>query len=129
MSRADRAIELYVRFNHYLKDIGSEPAPLVQVQDNLGRLHIEDTWPPEDMTRHAMPFTTWERASGEVVDQPGNEIVYEHPGFAEEVHISGASELRLTVQPTGNGGQICARPEDAIDGLRPGMCHHGSALP
>ena len=49
MSRMDWAVELYGWFNYYLKDIGEEPEPMVQIQTHDGKWHVEETWPPEDM--------------------------------------------------------------------------------
>ena len=50
MSRMDWAVELFGWFQYYLKDIGDEPEPMVQIQTNDGQWHVEETWPPEDMT-------------------------------------------------------------------------------
>ena len=50
MSRMDWAVELYGWFQYYLKDIGEEPEPMVQIQTHDGQWHVEETWPPEDMT-------------------------------------------------------------------------------
>ena len=50
MSRMDWAVELYVWFEYYLKGIGDEPEPMVQIQTHDGQWHVEETWPPEDMT-------------------------------------------------------------------------------
>ena len=49
MSRMDWAVELYGWFNYYLKDIGEEPEPMVQMQTHDGKWHVEETWPPSDM--------------------------------------------------------------------------------
>ena len=47
MSRMDWAVELYGWFNYYLKDIGEEPEPMVQIQTHDGKWHVEETWPPK----------------------------------------------------------------------------------
>ena len=44
MTRMDWAVELYAWFNYYLKDIGEEPEPMVQIQTNDGQWHVEKTW-------------------------------------------------------------------------------------
>ena len=43
MSRMDWGVELFGWFNYYLKDIGQEPEPMVQIQTNDGKWHVEDT--------------------------------------------------------------------------------------
>lgn len=120
MSRADWAIEMFVWLEHYLKGIGPEPGPLVQIQDNLGRWHVADTWPPAEVRRERVPLSAWDHISGTVVDQPNNNIVLEHAGFGDELHLSGVPELELRVTPAGNGGQICALLEDSTEDLRLG---------
>ncbi|GIS43663.1 MAG: hypothetical protein Ct9H90mP16_07330 [Candidatus Poseidoniales archaeon] len=50
MTRMDWAIELWNWFEYYLKGVGEEPEAHVQIQTNDGKWHVEETWPPEDMT-------------------------------------------------------------------------------
>ena len=50
MTRFDWAVELFPWFEYYLKGIGDEPESYVQMQRNDGRWHIEETWPPEDVS-------------------------------------------------------------------------------
>ena len=63
----DWAVELFGWFNYYLKDIGEEPEPMVQIQTNDGRWHVEETWPPEDALTLLQDLESdWSGASGTV---------------------------------------------------------------
>ena len=119
MSRMDWAIELYNWFGYYLKGEGEEPEAHVQMQTHDGRWHVEETWPPADMTWNV---TTLDEATA-----VGNWVSvttttsFSMPVNEEEIHISGMPTLHLSVRPgTCNGGQIFATMRDAETGLRLG---------
>ncbi len=119
MSRMDWAIELYNWFNYYLKGIGDEPDAYVQIQTNDGKWHVEDTWPPEDLS--------WLDIGLDQADAQGNWVsatistTFVVPASEEEIHISGLTRLHLSVQPgLCNGGQIFATMYDETTGLRLG---------
>ena len=121
MSRMDWAVELYGWFNYYLKDIGDEPEPMVQIQTNDGRWHVEDTWPPEDVELLLQDLSTeWNGASG-TVNGLGSSFSMTSSVFEEETHISGLPTLHLDVTTQlCNGGQIFATMYDDTSNLRLG---------
>ncbi|MEE2812766.1 MAG: CocE/NonD family hydrolase [Candidatus Thermoplasmatota archaeon] len=119
MSRMDWAIELYVWFEYYLKGIGEEPSPQVQIQTHDGRWHVEETWPPEDITWNltsldmAIGEGTWVSASSSAT------ILMDE--LTEDIHISGLPTLHLAVSArTCNGGQIFATMYSDLTGVRLG---------
>ena len=119
MTRMDWAIELWNWFEYYLKGIGEEPEAHVQIQTNDGKWHVEETWPPEDMTWELHDLTEWEGSTGVVNSNGGITIV--SPTFEEEVHLSGLPTLHLDVTTRGcNGGQIFATLNDGTTGMRLG---------
>ena len=119
MTRMDWAIELWNWFEYYLKGIGEEPEAHVQIQTNDGKWHVEETWPPEDMTWELHDLTEWEGSTGVVNSNGGITIV--SPTFEEEVHLSGLPTLHLDVTTRGcNGGQIFATLNDETTGMRLG---------
>ena len=121
MSRMDWAVELYQWFNYYLKDIGEEPKPMVQIQTNDGRWHVEETWPPEDMTWVLQDISSdWEGASG-TVNGLGSSVTITSGVFEEETHVSGLPTLHLDVTTQAcQGGQIFATMYDDTANLRLG---------
>ena len=115
----DWAIELWNWFEYYLKGIGDEPEAHVQIQTNDGKWHVEDTWPPEDLSWDYQDLSKWQGADGVVNTNSAISIV--SPAFEEEIHISGLPTLHLEVNTRGcNGGQIFATLWDETDGLRLG---------
>ena len=119
MTRMDWAIELWNWFEYYLKGLGEEPEAHVQIQTNDGKWHVEETWPPEDMTWELHDLTEWEGSTGVVNSNGGITIV--SPTFEEEVHLSGLPTLHLDVTTRGcNGGQIFATLNDETTGMRLG---------
>ena len=50
MSRMDWAIEIFNWFEYWLKGVGDETESYVQMQTHDGRWHLEETWPPADIT-------------------------------------------------------------------------------
>jgi len=117
MSRMDWAVELYGWFNYYLKDIGEEPEPMVQIQTHDGKWHVEETWPPEDMTWWPVPLDSTEGAGGTV--NANNQRTFTLPALEQPAHISGLPTLHLSVNTLAcQGGQIFATMY--ADGLRIG---------
>ena len=117
MTRFDWAVELFPWFEYYLKGIGDEPESYVQMQRNDGRWHIEETWPPEDLSILQVP------------GDGGNQRVSSTSGGFEitleisdgPIHISGLPTLHTDVS-TGlcNGGQLFVTMKDGESGLRLG---------
>ena len=117
MTRFDWAVELFPWFEYYLKGIGDEPESYVQMQRNDGRWHIEETWPPEDLSILQVP------------GDGGNQRVSSTSGGFEitleisdgPLHISGLPTLHTDVS-TGlcNGGQLFVTMKDGESGLRLG---------
>ena len=117
MTRFDWAVELFPWFEYYLKGIGDEPESYVQMQRNDGRWHIEETWPPEDLSIL------------QVSGDGGNQRVSSTSGGFEitleisdgPLHISGLPTLHTDVS-TGlcNGGQLFVTMKDGESGLRLG---------
>ncbi|MEE3083156.1 MAG: CocE/NonD family hydrolase C-terminal non-catalytic domain-containing protein, partial [Candidatus Thermoplasmatota archaeon] len=119
MTRMDWAIELWNWFEYYLKGVGNEPEAHVQIQTNDGKWHVEETWPPEDVSWDYQDLSKWAGADGIVNANTAISIV--SPAFEEEVHLSGLPTLHLEVNTRGcNGGQIFATLWDETDGLRLG---------
>ena len=107
MSRMDWAVELYGWFNYYLKDIGEEPEPMVQMQTHDGKWHVEETWPPADMEWWSVPLDGAEGTGGTVNSQ--NQRSFTLPALEQDTHISGMPTLHLSVNTQAcNGGQIFA---------------------
>ena len=121
MTRMDWAVELFQWFNYYLKDIGEEPEPMVQIQTNDGRWHVEETWPPEDMNWLLQDISSeWDGASGTVNGQ-GSSVTITSGIFEEETHVSGLPTLHLDVSTQAcQGGQIFATMYDDTANLRLG---------
>ena len=117
MSRMDWAVELYGWFNYYLKDVGEEPEPMVQIQTHDGKWHVEETWPPEDMEWWDVPLDSVEGTGGTV--NVNNQRSFSLPALEDDVHISGMPTLHLSVNTLAcNGGQVFATMY--ADGLRVG---------
>ena len=117
MSRMDWAVELYGWFDYYLKDIGEEPEPMVQIQTHNGKWHVEETWPPEDMEWWPITLDGAEGAGGTV--NTNNQRSFTLPPLEEGIHISGMPTLHLSVNTLAcQGGQVFATMY--ADGLRVG---------
>ena len=121
MTRMDWAVELFQWFNYYLKDIGNEPEPMVQIQTNDGRWHVERTWPPEDMTWNMQDIgTTWS-TTGTTVNGQGASVTLVSEPLTELTHLSGLPTLHLDVTTQAcQGGQIFATLYDNENDLRLG---------
>ena len=120
MSRMDWAVELFGWFQYYLKDIGDEPEPMVQIQTNDGQWHVEETWPPEDMTWLMQEIGTEWLGDG-VVNGLGGSVTLTSPQYEDALHISGLPTLHVDVSTQAcNGGQIFATMYDDTTNLRLG---------
>ena len=121
MSRMDWAVELYQWFNYYLKDIGDEPEPMVQIQTNDGRWHVERTWPPEDMNWSLEEIGTDWSITGTTVNGFGSTVTLTSDELSDLIHISGLPTLHLDVATQScQGGQIFATLYDNTNDLRLG---------
>ncbi|MDP7001622.1 MAG: CocE/NonD family hydrolase [Candidatus Poseidoniaceae archaeon] len=119
MSRMDWAIELFNWFEYWLKGVGDETESYVQMQTHDGRWHLEETWPPEDMTWELDNLNDWSGQQGTV--NANGALSFVSPPFEDEIHLSGLPTLHLEVQTLGcNGGQIFATLWDETIGLRLG---------
>ena len=87
MTRMDWAVELYQWFNYYLKDIGEEPEPMVQIQTNDGKWHLENTWPPEDMAWNMQEIGTSWSITGTTVNAQGSSVTLVSEELTELTHI------------------------------------------
>tara|TARA_B100001113_G_C21121244_1_gene627496 strand:+ start:2534 stop:4453 length:1920 start_codon:yes stop_codon:yes gene_type:complete len=119
MTRMDWAIELWNWFEYYLKDSGQEPEAHVQIQTHDGMWHVEDTWPPEDLTWDLATLDTATAQGGVVSASSSATIIM--PELTEDIHISGLPTLHLSVTARNcNGGQIFATMYSDADDLRLG---------
>ncbi len=119
MSRMDWAIEIFNWFEYWLKGVGDETESYVQMQTHDGRWHLEETWPPADITWENHDIAEWESATGVVSATQAVNML--SPVFEDEIHISGLPTLHLDVNTRGcNGGQIFATLWDETIGLRLG---------
>lgn len=117
MTRFDWAVELFPWFEYYLKGIGEEPPSYVQMQRNDGRWHLEETWPPEDVSILEISADGGNQRVSST--SGGFEITLEISD--EPIHISGLPTLHTDVT-TGlcNGGQLFVTMKDGESGLRLG---------
>lgn len=120
MSRMDWAIELYNWFNYYLKGIGEEPSAIVQVQTNDGHWHVENTWPPEDLTWDTRKITSWDGGFVGTVSATQS-MTITSPPLESDMHISGLPRLHFNVRTNAcNGGQMFVTMYDGTTDLRLG---------
>ncbi len=118
-SRMDWAIELYNWFEFYLKGVGVEPEAHVQIQTHDGKWHVEETWPPADLSWWRSDLGAMQ-SNGEWVSITSSASITV-PSFEETTHISGMPTMHLSVSPgTCNGGQVFATMFDDETGVRLG---------
>lgn len=93
-------------FDQFLKerDTGILDAPRVQVQDDDGRWHHEDLWPPTDVARHVFRLT----ADGRLGDEGGEGTVSYHDGLGAPLYTV---QLPSTVEVAETPFQVVWRSE------------------
>jgi X-Pro dipeptidyl-peptidase len=83
-------------FDQFLKEVdtGILDAPRVQIQDDDGRWHHEQAWPPVDATRHVFKLT----AEGQLNDVGGTGTVSYHDGLGRgnEAQVPSAIDVEAT---------------------------------
>jgi predicted acyl esterase len=133
--RYDWAEDLLEWFTFYLKDEGPRPVLKVEVQDQLGRWRVEDTFPPQDASETPMAIP-----GAPVPVGPGSPRATFDLGALHEsapMVLSGHMYLMATVTPSGADGQIFFDVVDLDNESRRlafgtlGLRHHGpeAALP
>jgi predicted acyl esterase len=116
----DWAIELFNWFNYYLKGEGGEPGAVVQIQTNDGHWHVENTWPPEDITWKEYGLSSWDGGFLGTVSATQS-MTITSPPLENDLHISGLAKLHFNVRTTAcNGGQMFVTMYDGTDNLRLG---------
>lgn len=113
--RFDWAEDLKEWFDFYLKGIGPKPLLTVEVQDNIGRWRVEDTY-PTPVAEVAMDIED----GITVLDATGTEATYKLGMLDEErpVLLSGHIYLMASLTPEGTNGQIYFQVNDADSGRR-----------
>ena len=119
MTRMDWAVDLFWWFEYWLKGNGQMPELHVQMQRQDGRWHVEDTWPPEDMTWEEITLDE-ATGSGSTVSASSS-VTVTIPASDDDRFISGLPTLHLSAT-TGfcDGGQIFATMYDSTENLRIG---------
>ena len=113
--RYDWAEDLLEWFTFYLKGEGPQPVLKVEVQDNIGRWRVEDTYPPTDALELPLEI------EGPVAQvSPSSSYTYDLRPISEEAPtvLSGHMYLHAAVTPNGANGQIHYTVRDATSGLR-----------
>jgi hypothetical protein len=114
--RYDWAEDLLEWFDFYLKGQGPKPLLKVEVQDNIGRWRVEDTYPPTDVDEQAVAIP----GDMAVLDPSGSSVQYDLGviDVAAPVVLSGHMYLEAQVTPLGANGQVFYQVDDARTGLR-----------
>ena len=129
MTRWDWGQDLFEWFEYYLQERGSKPDLNVQVQRHDGLWRVEDTYPLQDTEKIVIEDFKADCKSlvGNwwpiVFNCPIDETAYvnlSHPGFDNDVHISGMATLHVDVTASGDFGQIFATIYDDTDNVRLG---------
>ena len=118
MSRMDWAVDLFDWFEYWLKGNGDMPELHVQMQRNDGKWHVEDTWPPKDMTWEEITLDE-ATTDGSVVSANSQVSISIAPSDSDRF-ISGLPTLHLSVTARCDGGQIFATMYDSTENLRIG---------
>ena len=113
--RFDWAEDLKEWFDYYLKGEGPKPVLKVEVQDNIGRWRVEDTYPPVDVAETALAIP----GDAAVIDA-GQSATYDLGAVSADTatHFAGHLYLMAAVTPTGPNGQVHFTVRDAESGLR-----------
>lgn len=111
--RMDWAQDLLEWFTYYLKEEGTQPELVAEVQDNLGGWHLYDQWPPA--TDDYLNFDL--DAAGSAIVSPATAVTINLGVLSEteDTHIVGLPMLYADVMATGLNGQIYAR----LDSVNP----------
>ncbi|MHB1261931.1 MAG: CocE/NonD family hydrolase [Thermoplasmatota archaeon] len=112
--RYDWAEDLKEWFDYYLKGEGPKPVLKVEVQDNIGRWRVEDTYPPVDVAE----LTLIPAGADAVVSPQSTTFDLGVPSADTALALSGHIYLNAVVTPTGADGQIHFTVRDADSGLR-----------
>jgi predicted acyl esterase len=113
--RYDWAEDLKEWFDYYLKDLGQKPILKVEVQDNVGRWRIEETYPPQDVQYLSMAVP------GDVVTiSPASGATSYELGVVDadsDTMLAGHLYLEASVTPQGANGQIYFEVRDLDGGV------------
>lgn len=101
--RYDWAEDLKEWFDYYLKDEGPTPVLAVEVQDNIGRWHVESTFPPGNADVRGIALGS---GTAQVTSSAGTSYVLPPLNEADATPISGQLFLEAAVTPTGANGQL-----------------------
>jgi predicted acyl esterase len=113
--RYDWAEDLKEWFDHYLKEEGPKPLLKVEVQDNIGRWRVEESYPPP------VAQTPVAILGGPATLQPaGGAVRYELGALDPDaaVLLSGHLYLQARVTPQGGNGQLFFQVNDLDSGRR-----------
>jgi predicted acyl esterase len=114
--RYDWAEDLLEWFDFYLKGQGPRPVLKVEVQDNIGRWRVEETYPPLDIDAQAIPIV----GTPAPLAPAGGSATF-NLGMLDEaraVALSGHMYLEAQVTPLGANGQLFYQVDDLDSGLR-----------
>ncbi len=102
--RYDWAEDLLEWFTFYLKDQGPRPILKVEVQDNVGRWRVEDTFPPSDASETHLSIP----GADAQVSNTDPAATYELPAMSASspTLLSGHMYLLAEVTPSGANGQL-----------------------
>ncbi|MEA3166734.1 MAG: X-Pro dipeptidyl-peptidase, partial [Thermoplasmata archaeon] len=114
--RFDWAEDLKEWFDFYLKGEGPKPLLKVEVQDNIGRWRVEDTYPPLDFAEVALQPT----GADQTISPAANGAPLDLGVLSETnpVALSGHIYLNAAVTPSGANGQIHFTVRDTESGYR-----------
>ena len=109
--RYDWAEDLLEWFDYYLKGQGLPPVLQVEVQDNVGRWRVEDTYPPLDVAYTPMAIP----GEPAQLSETGGSATYDLGvvDAANPVALAGHLYLDAAVTPTGANGQVYFQVNDA----------------
>ncbi|MEK6976126.1 MAG: CocE/NonD family hydrolase [Candidatus Thermoplasmatota archaeon] len=108
--RYDWAEDLKEWFDYYLKGQGLPPVLKVEVQDNIGRWRVEDTYPPVDATFASMAIP----GEPAQLSNTDSSATYDLGvvDAANAVTMAGHLYLEAAVTPSGANGQVYFQVND-----------------
>ncbi len=120
--RYDWAQEMLEWFNHYLMETGPAPDLHVQVELQDGRWRVDDALQPSAATVLELPLVG---ESGPAVSTAANTLTWNLGVLNndEETVLAGLSSVRMTVTPSGPGGQLYVELFDATTGNNFGLSY------